>query len=404
MRAVGICLISIGAFLVLLLRFVPIEDDVRWIAIIGPPALLVFGAFLFYRGKQYAALAEAQEARHDERAPIIYLRSFAKDESMAGQVFTALLSPKVLSGFATNEEQLAQAVAPIGPLVAIGQPGERLPKPGAIRTYATEAEWKDVVTHWLSIARLVILRPGATGGVRWEMEQAFAVVPPDRVLLLLMSVNAADYESISQSVKDRFNIALPPFADVRRWRRVSGFIEFGDDWRARFLPLRAPFWRSGAYKGMLRLFHHTLRPVFDRLGVGWRPMPISFLTFASLSILGGIVVLVGWLVVVISMTPNYKPSYVQETRKPTTAVPQPDIDWAPWNVVGLQISVPIFLTGFAEPQSLQVRLDQPAGSQAVVEQFEGYQISSELLLLSALKMIFKRELRFDRRGDPRLYG
>ncbi|MGB7848864.1 MAG: hypothetical protein WBL63_24845 [Candidatus Acidiferrum sp.] len=403
MRAFGVSLISIGIALAFLLRFVPIEDDVRWIAIIGPPALMVFGAFLLYRGKQYAALAKVQEARPDERAPIIYLRPFAKDESMAGQVFTAFFNYKILSGFATNEEQLAQAVAPIGPLVAIGQPGERLPKPGAIRAYATEAEWKDVVTHWLSIARLVILRPGTTEGVRWEVEQAFTVVRPDRVLLLLMSVNAADYQSISRSVKDGFSIALPPFADVRRWRRVSGFVEFGDDWGARFLPLRAPFWRVTAYKSMLRLFHHSLRPVFDRLGVNWHPMPISYGKIAALSILGLFVLFFGWVVVVSHMTPNYEPSYVRGTTEPSVAVPQPlpDIDWVSWNVVGLQISVPTFLTGFAEPEKLQQRLDQPKGSQKVVEQFEGYVIDTEPLLLTASKAAFKPGLEVSIEGAVR---
>jgi hypothetical protein len=55
----------------------------------------------------------------------------------------------------------------IGPFVAIGRPGERLPQLGAIRLYVADPEWQEMVTRLMSEAALVVLRagfPAASGG------------------------------------------------------------------------------------------------------------------------------------------------------------------------------------------------------------------------------------------------
>ena len=64
------------------------------------------------------------------------------------------------AGPATQEEPLADELGPIGDFVAIGQPGEELPTPGAMRIYASDAEWKEIVKAQMRIARLVIMRAG----------------------------------------------------------------------------------------------------------------------------------------------------------------------------------------------------------------------------------------------------
>jgi hypothetical protein len=70
------------------------------------------------------------------------------------------------------EEQLAEALQPFGDLVAIGQPGERLPLPGAARIYASEEEWKEVVSRQMRAARLVVIRAGVGENLFWELKQA----------------------------------------------------------------------------------------------------------------------------------------------------------------------------------------------------------------------------------------
>ena len=127
MQRVGVAVLSLAILSGYVLKFTPIENEaLSWIITLALLAMLLFGAFLLYRGKQYAGRALATSVLDDDRPPVVYLRPFGQDESMAGQVFMALLMVKMYRGFASNEEQLAQAVAPLGPLLAIGQPGERL--------------------------------------------------------------------------------------------------------------------------------------------------------------------------------------------------------------------------------------------------------------------------------------
>ena len=60
-------------------------------------------------------------------APVLYLRSFA-DDGCAARRYGAL----------TEEEQLAKALAWVGPLLAVGRPGEVLPHVGAQRIYVAD--------------------------------------------------------------------------------------------------------------------------------------------------------------------------------------------------------------------------------------------------------------------------
>ncbi len=186
-----------------------------------------------------------------------------------------MLNYPVLPRRTEVEEALASAVAPLGTMVAIGQPGESLPLPGAIRSYASENEWREVVDKWLSMARLVILRAGATEGVWWETQRVVATVRPRKVLILTFGLDQSTYKSFAERMHTAFGIHLPGFTDVQRWRSVSGFFEFDDDWTPRFLAIRAPYLRTPLYTAMEAFFHYTLRPVFVKLGVGWSPLPVA---------------------------------------------------------------------------------------------------------------------------------
>lgn len=275
LKRVGLALLVLGVIGAFALRLVPLEGAGILIAIILGPLPIIAGALVWYRGRQYTARGQAVAVSRDSRPPVVYLRPFAKDASTAGQVLPALLWVGLLGGLKSAEEQLSEAVAPIGPLVAIGRPGEKLPKPGAARAYADDQEWRAVVDKWLSVARLVILRPGNTMGLWWEMERAVRTVPPDRFLLLMHDLKPSAYASFAERVQADLGIELPRFPRVPRWLRLSTFLEFDANWRASVLPLRSPYWRTGPRKPMVHAFHYALRPVFEKLGIDWQPSPIS---------------------------------------------------------------------------------------------------------------------------------
>ena len=115
-----------------------------------PTTLLFAGAFLSWRGRQYAAQASVESLINDAKPHLLYLRPFRSDYTTGREVFRAEFAT-------TEEEQLADVLRPFGELVAIGRPGEGLPTPGAARIYSSDEKWKEVVKRQLQTARLAVI-------------------------------------------------------------------------------------------------------------------------------------------------------------------------------------------------------------------------------------------------------
>jgi hypothetical protein len=133
--------------------------------------LAAIAAFTFI-GKALRSLGQkmqrprASELRlRDERKPVVFLRSFQDDDLNVVQNESRGKATK--SGFEVGiEDQFTR----FGPFVAIGRPGESLPALGAAREYYGDTEWKEAVAEWIEAALILLVIPGLTEGVRWEME------------------------------------------------------------------------------------------------------------------------------------------------------------------------------------------------------------------------------------------
>lgn len=207
----------------------------------------------------------SQRVISDSKPDVLYLRAFGTDPSF-------LATMNVWSGWLTEEEQLGEVLQPFGDLVAIGKPGETLPTPGAARLYASDAEWKKVVTDQMQSARLIAIRAGTSGGLLWELKEVVQVVNPKKLLILILHMRKKDYESFKKEADQIFNTTFPKFHDLKRFGTISGFVRFSSDWRPKFLPFRARFsWEF--YKPYRACFTFTLRPVFEEYGLEWKPPP-----------------------------------------------------------------------------------------------------------------------------------
>jgi hypothetical protein len=236
---------------------------------------MILGLFVYFRGRRKAAHARAvgpQSPLNDSKPDVLYLRSFRDDTSTTGKI--------LFSGFTTEEEQLADALRPFGDLIAIGQPGESLPVPGAARMYATDAEWKDAVLTRMRSATLVVIRAGNSPGLLWEVGQALSTLSPARLVIFIFNLSRGDYDNFATRVRSTFGLHLPEIASPRLIRTVidyrenpmnvmPGFIHFRDDWTAEFLPLPATIIRMG-YNDYKKSFIQALRPVFERNRVSWQ--------------------------------------------------------------------------------------------------------------------------------------
>ena len=210
------------------------------------------------------------EAGRTRVPPVLYLRSFADDESAARR-----------HGALTEEEQLAKALAWVGPLFAVGKPGETLPQVGAQRIYVADDQWQTRVSELMAEARLVVLRTGSTGGFRWEVERALAALTPDR--LLLVADDARELRVVLHAMAGR--VGGPATAVRLRGRAIAtvkGLVMFGPDWSP--LPLRlvrAGFHARESDEPLVCRFTLALRPLFDRLDVTYAKPGYSLIRVGS---------------------------------------------------------------------------------------------------------------------------
>jgi hypothetical protein len=291
MKGTGISLL-IGGFL--LAEIVSERSEVPVFITFLPLIMILLGAFLFWRGRQYAAASIADQVIGDLKPDVLYLRDFQTDPSLLGYMRDVLFFHNrirsAISG--TEEEQLYEALEPFGDLIAIGKPGETLPTPGAARLYPSDDEWKKVVAQQMQSARLVVIRAGSGEGLTWELRQAAQALNPKKILILILKMKKKKYEAFRKEAEATFQSAFPKAGQIGGFWRVSGFVRFSIDWKPDFLVLRIPYYRRSVYKPYRRLFKFALKPVFQEYGLEWKPPPLAKSRVMFLVVLGLIIFLV----------------------------------------------------------------------------------------------------------------
>lgn len=115
--------------------------------------------------------------------PILYLRSFAfdKDSSQGSASFTLSRTASIGSKF---DEVLARAVEKLGVYIALGNPEDYLPTPGACKIYPTDEKWQEYVARLTTVSRAVFVVEGDTSGLLWELSHVRQTVSPDKLFVL----------------------------------------------------------------------------------------------------------------------------------------------------------------------------------------------------------------------------
>lgn len=134
--------------------------------------------------KVRARSAEEALERNPHR-PILYLRSFNIDAqlgmvSWSQRALTALLAAYTPP---TAEQQLTYFFRKLGPVIAFGRPGEKIPELGAARFYVSMDSWQERVADVVRVSQLIVWASGTSEGLRWELSYLMKSVAPGQLVL-----------------------------------------------------------------------------------------------------------------------------------------------------------------------------------------------------------------------------
>jgi hypothetical protein len=128
----------------------------------------------FRRARRHSLQNVDETLKHDQRPPVLYLRSFLDDRltmsarTANGRVWLERFSPH------TFEEVVCDHLWRYGPVVALGMPGDRLPPLGAVRNYFEGDAWRSGVVEPMRHASIIVLALGRTESLQWELERLAA--------------------------------------------------------------------------------------------------------------------------------------------------------------------------------------------------------------------------------------
>jgi hypothetical protein len=155
---------------------------------------------------------DASALMQDTRAPVLYLRSFLDRYS----------GNDILAQTESDENMMFPVLNEVGPVIALGQPGETLPPLGASRLYLDQdCDWQTTVTGYLLRSKLVMISPGSSDGVIWETVRAIQLCQHEKLIISLVSFwsevdyskNLKEYELFTEAIKINTNLELPKSVD-----------------------------------------------------------------------------------------------------------------------------------------------------------------------------------------------
>lgn len=246
--------------------------------------LATAGGILFFLGPMLFGSAPARSPAKTSEALILYLRPFELDarsflQLTVGASTGILVYMGLLKGLwwpltfvplivNINKEQNFQAVFnSFGQFIAMGKPHEWLKPIGASRVYEQE-DWTREVRYFMSQARVVIIRPGESKSIQWEIEQLRGLVPPERIVFYLKfrgwkKRNQRAYKAFRSHLQAHTPTKLPEQLGRAR------FLVFDHSWQPHFVEeanrpsqlIRQLFSRAGD------VTRDNLRPVLEALNL-----------------------------------------------------------------------------------------------------------------------------------------
>jgi hypothetical protein len=136
------------------------------------------------QGKRALSLRVQEVRKLDSRPPVLLLRSFEDDNRLLSARPRLLWFFHAAKEASTLEDYVVNCVWKLGPVIAIGKPGENISPLGAARDYVEENQWRDCIRNYLDESAYLISILGLTPGLRWEYEQINARDKQDTLIVV----------------------------------------------------------------------------------------------------------------------------------------------------------------------------------------------------------------------------
>ncbi|MGC0318733.1 transferase [Kitasatospora acidiphila] len=201
--------------------------EVMVLSLVGGLLALGAGVLILRYTRPRSARGAAQALLADGRQPVLFLRSFADDDTAAQVEDVAPVN------IHSREEQLAAALGAVGPVIAVGRPGEPLPLLGAARFYLPLDDWQPTVLRLMELSQLIVLRLGSGESLWWEVEQARTTQPARKLVLLVPSGLPGLAERLDEHLSTPSRLAGVALRDA--W--ISAVITFDSEWTPQVHPV-----------------------------------------------------------------------------------------------------------------------------------------------------------------------
>lgn len=167
--------------------FVADSESVKAVATSVALFQAVVGVRLLTYAKRLQRPGVAEAILWDVRSPVLLLRSFSLDALPADMLDRKRLGLNFVSWLDKRsfEEYLAGEFEQVGPVIAIGRPGETVAPLGAVRDYVGHDAWQERVLAHARAAQCVLMLVDDSPGMAWEIEHVIAAVGRQRVVVVL---------------------------------------------------------------------------------------------------------------------------------------------------------------------------------------------------------------------------
>lgn len=142
--------------------------------------------------------------KRDQRQPVLILRSFNDDSIKLEKPKWQRSRTEIAYTF---EEMIALQMRVRGPVIAIGAPGEVLPKIGAARSYYTDDTWQEQAEQMVYDASHIVMFIGTTEGLGWEIRRIATKGMLHKLILVFPPVSEGQanmrWEAIAEQLGER---------------------------------------------------------------------------------------------------------------------------------------------------------------------------------------------------------